>query len=291
MAIYLEIPQLPAQFPFRTLLNDGDILTTPHWHKELEIIYVKKGVLHIGIGEETIEANEGDFVLVASGRIHYVLASAQSVRYVYQFDEKLFYDLMQDQYALYSLRDLWKEYPAHSLLWKQELAQQVRGYLDAIYEESQQHPYAYMFAVKGYLCLMILEMYRNIAYFPNAQREEYQVETTPVLEKLDHIFRYVEEHYAQAITLEDVASEIGFSTFYFTRFFKRNVGKTFLQFLNEYRIDKAKWILINEDIKTTEMIERIGMGSTKTYFRIFKDITGLTPKAFKVKYHQKKQCS
>ena len=38
MAIYLEMPELDKEFPFRILVNDGDILTTPHWHREVELI-------------------------------------------------------------------------------------------------------------------------------------------------------------------------------------------------------------------------------------------------------------
>lgn len=283
MAIYLEMPHLESQFPFRTLLNDGDILTTPHWHKEMEIIYVKKGVIHMGIGEESIEVREEEFVIIASGRVHYVLASPGSMRYVYQFDEMFFNDLMLDRYEVHSLRNLWKNYPYHSIRWKPEVANSVRKLLDVIFEEDQTKQYAYAFAVKGYMCLMVLEMYRNQQYNRIEKNCEYTVETSYMLEKLDLIFRYVEEHYVEHITLEDAAKCVGFSSFYFTRFFKKNVGKTFMQFLNEYRIEKAKWILMNEDIPATEMVERTGLGSTKTYYRLFKEMVGMSPKAYKKK--------
>ena len=225
MAIYLEMPHLDSKFPFRTLLNEGDILTMPHWHNEIEIIYVKKGVIHMGIGEESIEAREGEFVLIASGRVHYVLASPGSTRYVYQLHENFFYDLIMEGTERNSL--------------------------------------------------MILAMYRNKETKEYEEAEESVIESSYTLEKLDEIFQYVEEHYQEQIT--------GFSPFYFTRFFKKNVGKTFLQFLNEYRIDKAKWILMNEDRSVNEIIEQTGIGSTKTYYRLFKEIVGMSPKEYKKK--------
>lgn len=283
MAIYLERPHLDEDFPFRTLLNDGDILTTPHWHKEQEIIFVKKGAIRMGVGEEAFEVREGEFVLIAGGRVHYVLASPGSVRYVYQFGDKLFYELMQDKYELKKLRDLWRDYPAHSREWQKEAADAAGRLLDAIYREDQERGYAYVFALKGYMCLLLLGLYRDKEYGRSRilREREYHVESSRTLEKLDLIFRYVEQHYTQQITLEEVAEHIGFSTFYFTKFFKKNVGKTFVQFLNEYRIEKAKWILLNEDIGAVELIEKIGIGSTKTYYRLFKELVNMTPKEYK----------
>lgn len=283
MAIYLEIPHLDEQFPFRTLLNDGDILTTPHWHKEMEIIYVKKGMIRMGIGEEALEVKAGEFVLVASGRVHYVLASPGSIRQVYQFDECFFRDLTMDKYELQSLKNLWKDYPAHSIKWKEETVRETKMLLDAIYEEDQERKYAYTFAIKGYMCLMILGLYRNNEFSGKESAYEYCVESSQTLEKLDLLFGFVEQNYTHQINLEDVADYIGFSTFYFTKFFKKNIGKTFTRFLNEYRIEKAKWILMNEDIGAMELIERIGIGSTKTYYRLFKEIVGLTPREFQRK--------
>jgi hypothetical protein len=43
MAIYLEFLRLDKAFPYRCIENDGSILTTPHWHKEMEIIWIVKG--------------------------------------------------------------------------------------------------------------------------------------------------------------------------------------------------------------------------------------------------------
>ncbi len=40
MNFYLEIPELDRHFPFRSFINKGDVLCYPHWHKEIEIIYV-----------------------------------------------------------------------------------------------------------------------------------------------------------------------------------------------------------------------------------------------------------
>lgn len=283
MATYLEMPLLDVRFPLRTLQNAGDILTTPHWHNEIEIIYVKKGIIHMGIGETSIVVKEGEFVLIASGRVHYVLASPDSLRCVLQFRENLFYDLLGDSGKLYGMRNLWKEYPAHSGEWKKATADVATRFLTMIFEEDQEKLEGYMFAVKGYLYLLLVEMYRNKEYHSGKEKCEYTAETSTALERLDAVFCFVEEHYKEKISLERAAKSAGFSPFYFARFFKKYAGKTFIQFLNEYRIDKAKWILINEDVKAAEVVERTGLGSEKTYYRLFKESVGMSPSEYQKK--------
>lgn len=86
MAIYLEMPDLDTAFPFRMLMNDGDILTTPHWHREVELIYVTKGTIALGIDDVPYKLSEGEIAFISGGLIHYVLASPGSERLVYQFD-------------------------------------------------------------------------------------------------------------------------------------------------------------------------------------------------------------
>lgn len=59
MNIYLEIPDVDKHFPFRSLVCGGDDLTYPHWHKEIEIIYVTKGSLNLGINDVPIRMEQG----------------------------------------------------------------------------------------------------------------------------------------------------------------------------------------------------------------------------------------
>ncbi|MNP36419.1 HTH-type transcriptional regulator YesS [compost metagenome] len=75
---------------------------------------------------------------------------------------------------------------------------------------------------------------------------------------------------------------MGFSPYYFTKLFKKNTGMTFIAFLNEYRLNKAKWILINEDLPMSAVAEAAGFGSVKTFHHFFKEATGISP----LKYHK-----
>ena len=289
MAIYLEIPKLDPQFPFRILVNEGDILTTPHWHKEIEIILIRKGVVNLGVNDQPIQAKMGDIVIIGSGELHYVLASAGSERLVFQFDFSFFQEISFLKDTSLSLFELFASIPAHSQDWDPDIHQEMVNLLEKIYQEYVLQKEGSSYAIKGYLCLMITLLYRNLADPKKRSHIEMDMHSNHILQTMDEIFQYVEEHYASAIRLEEVAEHIGFSTFYFTKFFKKNTGKTFVSFLNEYRIEKAKWILLNEDIPIQELIERTGFGSAKTFYRVFKQINGCAPNGFKHTHSHRSQ--
>lgn len=86
-----------------------------------------------------------------------------------------------------------------------------------------------------------------------------------MMERLERIFIYIEQHYQEQITLNEVAGHMGFSPYYFTKLFKKHTGMTFIAFLNEYRLNKAKWILLNEDLPMSAVAEAAGFGSVKTF--------------------------
>jgi len=91
------------------------------------------------------------------------------------------------------------------------------------------------------------------------------------------VFEYIESHYQDVLTMEETAKHVGFSPHYFTRFFKTNTGKTFMQFLTEYRINQAKFILANEKLPMAEVAEKAGFASVKTFHHVFKETVGQSP--------------
>ena len=274
MAIYLEMPELDKDFPFRILVNDGDILTTPHWHREVELIYVTKGTISLGIDDVPYKLSEGEIAFIGGGLIHYVLASPGSERFVYQFD--LSYFTAGNKENL-DLQKLFAEVLPISPQWEREDEAAVRRLLEAMNLESEKQEIGYQFALRAELFQLITLLLRNVPKQAKQSKKIKKLATQDVLEKLDVIFSYVEAHYQEELTLQNIAEVSGYSSFYFTKFFKKNTGKTFLTFLNEYRIDKAKWLLINSDLPVSEIITQTGFESDKTFYRLFKSSMSMAP--------------
>lgn len=273
MAIYLEMPDLDTAFPFRMLMNDGDILTTPHWHREVELIYVTKGTIALGIDDVPYKLSEGEIAFISGGLIHYVLASPGSERLVYQFD--LPYFLAGNQQA--DLQKVLSELQPVSPQWESETEASVRNLLEGMNQEIEQQSLGYNVALKAQLFQLLTLLIRDIPKRTRSSEKMNKLATKDVLEKLDDIFSYVEANYQEVLTLQDIAAVSGYSSFYFTKFFKKNTGKTFLSFLNDYRIDKAKWLLINSDLPVSEIITQTGFESDKTFYRLFKRSMEMAP--------------
>ena len=96
--------------------------------------------------------------------------------------------------------------------------------------------------------------------------------------------QYIHEHYAEALSLEEVSSEAGFSSSYFSTLFRKETGKNFLEYLMEVRIEEAK-ILLRESKMTIEAVGRqVGIHDYKRFAKTFKKITGISPKEYRNLY-------
>lgn len=285
VGVYLEIPELNEHFLFRSFVNEGDILVYPHWHKEIEIIYVKEGNVNIGVNDVPIQLKRDDIYFINGGDVHYFLASPESERIVIQFDLSFFQDISSLEKTNKEMRNLFSSIVQASSLWSQEIADQMRQLLMTVHEENNERKSGYRYVIKAKMFEMLAILSREVPQNENwndqVREEISSTKQMENLERLDKIFMYIEAHYQDTITLNDISAYMGFSSFYFTKFFKKNTGTTFIQFLTEYRLNKAKWILLNEDATVTEVAERTGFSSVKTFHHQFKDLMGISPLKYK----------
>lgn len=279
MSLYLEIPDLDTELPFRTFLNDGMIIVYPHWHKEIEMIYSHRGSVNIGVGDKIIQLKEGEVFFFASGEPHYFLASPESERFVYQFDLKIF-DELHLRKEEKSLLALFEEGEPHSSNWPQELSSKIKQLLVELYELEIHDSVGKNYLILSNLYRMVGEFYQHLPLREKHQDvpvERSQIQYKETLKRLNKVFEYVETHYQETITLGKAAEYVGFSPYYFTRFFKTNTGKTFMNFLTEYRVNQAKFILANEKIPMIDVAEKAGFTSVKTFHHVFKEVVGQSP--------------
>lgn len=92
---------------------------------------------------------------------------------------------------------------------------------------------------------------------------------------------YIINNYYKNISLKTVADEIFLSQNYLSELFKKETGEGFYEFLSNYRIKKAKEILITTNLKVYEIAERVGYSDSITFGRAFKKKTGKTPNHYR----------
>ena len=92
---------------------------------------------------------------------------------------------------------------------------------------------------------------------------------------------YIHEHYNEPVTLNEVAENIYVSTFYISRMFKKELGKSFVDYLNDVRIEKAKELLRDVKYKTYEVAELVGIADAHYFSKLFKKYSGMTPSEYR----------
>ena len=95
---------------------------------------------------------------------------------------------------------------------------------------------------------------------------------------------YINNHYQQDLSLEDVAGFAGFSRYYFSRSFKKQTGYSFKDYLCQKRLQVAVDLLIRTDKSMKDVALESGFGSVATFNRVFREKKGCTPTQFRAIY-------
>ncbi|OCT14711.1 hypothetical protein A8709_11045 [Paenibacillus pectinilyticus] len=92
---------------------------------------------------------------------------------------------------------------------------------------------------------------------------------------------YIIHHYNEDISLQSIADHISMSPAYLSKQFKKTYNQNFIEFLIQYRIDKARELLKSGNYTANEVSSLVGIKDEKHFFRTFKKITGVTPGTYK----------
>lgn len=93
--------------------------------------------------------------------------------------------------------------------------------------------------------------------------------------------QYIHAHYAEKITLEEMARRVYLSPAYFSRVFKEETGEAFTAYLNRVRIDRSKELLRHKSIRLTDIALLVGFEDQSYYSKVFKKLEGITPLRFR----------
>lgn len=99
-------------------------------------------------------------------------------------------------------------------------------------------------------------------------------------QRLNDIFHFTMKEYTRPIKLDEVAAIAFMSPSAFCRYFKQHTRKTYLDFLNEYRISQACRLLMETDKAVSEVCYESGFNNLSNFNRKFKAVMGVTPKAY-----------
>ena len=108
----------------------------------------------------------------------------------------------------------------------------------------------------------------------------YEEEVTQTMSLIEKINDYVHQHYQEKISRNEVAKEFFLTPDYLARMYKKKTGLTLKDYINHYRVERAKQLLSNEDLAISEVAEQVGFDNYSYFSTLFKKTTGLTPKDY-----------
>lgn len=103
-----------------------------------------------------------------------------------------------------------------------------------------------------------------------------------VVSRIDRAEEVIQERFNEpGLSLQDICDEVFLSVSQFSALFKEKTGKTFVEYLTEVRIDRAKELLLETDLRTYEIADRVGYADPRYFTYVFKKMTGLTSSEFR----------
>ncbi|MCI1397692.1 MAG: response regulator [Lachnospiraceae bacterium] len=96
-------------------------------------------------------------------------------------------------------------------------------------------------------------------------------------EQEDRILSYVKAHFAEDLSVQDVAGHFGYADAYFCRIFKQHFGKSFVSYLTDYRIERAKEKLAGKETNIREVGRTVGYADPNYFAKVFRRVTGMSP--------------
>ncbi|NLL80163.1 MAG: AraC family transcriptional regulator [Clostridiales bacterium] len=243
-----------------------DTFITNHWHNSLEIIMVEEGCMEVTLAEKSFLLLAGDFYIINSGDIHSTHCREQTKVILLQIPHR-FLEAAIPEYD--SLR-FEGDFTAPGAASVTPILREMSGCFNPYPEQNTE--LSLKFHALLYNLLSIL-MHNYRTEVSSAMR----IRTERNLKRLQGIMEYVRKHYAEPITLQDGAAAAALDPSYFSRFFKRYMGMTFLEYISSVRLQHFYQDLVQTDYTVTELLERNGFTNYKLFIKLFKETYGCTP--------------
>lgn len=268
-------PESSLRFWYNDSMNSYD----PHWHGACEMIVPVEGSYLVSVRSQTYELTPGDIFLIPGGELHSLKAPSRGGRFILLFDLEPIWRISGFSYlaSCLSAPVLINRSTCPSI-YMEEAA--LFGQLCADYLSSDP-----MRDVTIYVRLLTFLM--NYGKNRMSAESGYAISPSPHInhksysEKFGMVFSYLDEHFAEDLTLERVAAVAGFSKFHFSRIFKQLSGSNFYDYLSQRRIRSAEMLLMKPEISISQIALQSGFSSVTTFNRTFKKLKNCTPTQYR----------
>ncbi len=259
---------------FHHTREDCGMVMPIHWHENIEVIHVLSGEIKASCNESSVLAGAGDTIIVNSNEYHsYECTKAPMslncvVVDMYVLNSR-FFDAVEIKYIQPILRG--------KVLFENFLtAKDVISYcIDEITNEFMQKKIGYELAVKANLFKLLVNLLRD--HKSQVLTDTERTVRTNQYTKMNKAMQFIENNYAEKLTIDEMAEMTGLNKFYFCKLFKKLNGKTFSEYINYLRINEALNLFDETALSITDIAMAVGFNDMNYFSRVFVQITGIRP--------------
>lgn len=270
-----EVVKYNKNIPAMILMQDKPgyrCRTKLHWHKELEFIYMIKGHLDIRVNGRDMTLDDDELFFCNSEEIHVtdVRDDYENNRYLVVM---LSYDFIRQYYD-----------NIDSVVFNIETN---KGAKARIIESMKTIVELCETADNEFVDLKKFEEILNIYYellrhCSVQKKNNFEFRTPKNFCHAKKVIEYIGEHYADEISLDDMAELAELSPAYFSKYFKTITGTSFTKYLNGIRLDYAIKDMLTRNLSVTDAALENGFPNVKSFITVCKRVYGYTPAQYKL---------
>ena len=246
-----------------------------HWHEEVELLYLLNGESTIKISGTTYHMPKKQLIAIDSKQVHSTYCYDETSMYVCIHILKEYLKKWFPMIDFYEICCKPTEITDEVFADYREICSLMED-LTRIYMEDTP---SFALEAEGITLQIMGRLLQNFSV--NNAKQVVESSDVLTMNRIRDVISYVEEHFREPIPLQDIAGYLGLGREYFCRFFKKNMGISFLEYVNEIRVSHIYYDLVHTDQPISELIEENGFTNQKLFNKTFKRIYGKTPSAIR----------
>lgn len=250
-----------------------------HWHSEIEFAYTFKGTMLLSVGDEKLSVPEGCGIFINSNQLHDMRSNHTGgcVAIGMVLNPRIIsgatHSVLEQKYVhpIIGSKQIKYMFFNKTVDWEGRVIDLIKCVAD-VYTAA---PYGYELLLRNH----ITEMWFLIA--SHLRDVLPDVKSKPEDDCIKDMLAYINGHYMEYITLENIANSANISTRECCRRFKTALHTTPFSYLLELRVRAAASLLKNTDHRVTDICFATGFRGTSYFCKVFHKITGLSPRDFR----------
>ncbi len=247
-----------------------------HDHSAIEILLTLEGMVTYTIEDKVYQVRKGEILIIPQDTAHSLTMEEGSSRYLYLFEPDAIMTMRDiKSMAIYFNKPFHLRDGSDAHVRIRELLLRAKD----LYEKRE-----LMWNTACYSC--ILRVYATLGqrYLSGIRPRAADNMRNMDSEVINAVMTYINNHYREELSLENVAGFAGFSRYYFSRSFKKQTGYSFKDYLCQKRLQVAMDLLIRTNRSMRDVAIESGFGSVATFNRVFREKKGCTPTQYRAIY-------